>query len=126
MRNVDLKLYDEFNKNPMFRSKSIGLTVKPSLINFVKYKCCNFHVTIYSAHNQNIDLLEVLNLGKVSSLGCIVQNVLWFNTLYKGNRFVLGLVSFPSKSLEKEQKDKGFQCGCGPWSQCKKYPNHRF
>ena len=56
MMNVYLKQYDEFNKNPMLKNKSIGLTVKPSLVNFAKYKCCNFHVTTYSAHNQNIHL----------------------------------------------------------------------
>ena len=53
-----------------------------------------------------------------------VHKVLWCNTFYKRNGYVLGLVLFPSKSFEHEREVKGFRCGCGPWSRCKRYPDH--
>ena len=43
--------------------------------------------------------------------------MLWCNIFYKGNGFVLGQVSFPSKSLEKgsgRSKDFDVDVACGP------------
>ena len=39
-------------------------------------------------------------------------------------KVVLGLVSFPSKSLRKEWGVKGLRCECGPWSRRKMYSEH--
>ena len=42
---------------------------------------------------------------------------------YKGNDYVLRLVSLPSKSLEKEGGLKGFDASMALWSRCKWFPD---
>ena len=51
------------------------------------------------------------------------KNVMGHCMFYKGNDYVLRLVSLPSKSLEKEGGLKGFDASMALWSRCKWFPD---
>ena len=61
---------------------------------------------------RNIDKINIDKIVLVLYKRCYGVSYI----LYNGNGYGLGLISFPSKSLEKEREVKGFRCGCGPWS----------